>query len=212
MSADGIVSYRKHLCVNDQLCGEAVCLAGWAFPGKPVALLIPEEQRGSIHSGHQLRALTAAHRRGSLGHRVQTFRWNYAGCSGAKTTHLDPHCLEATYMRMVGGRGRGITLSPKGWKVVPGRCQDVAGASCSNKGPATWQPGHCCLSHGRAPGDPGCVCAHVHLGPAATSLPSDTRLYDDDERKLLPGAKEAKVSITALSLTDCVTLNGLLDC
>lgn len=37
-------------------------------------------------------------------------------------------------------------------------------------------------------------------------------LYDDDERKLLPGAREAKVSITALSLTDCVTLNGLLDC
>ena len=132
--------------------------------------------------------------------------------TGGKTTHLDPHCLEAAFIRMVGGRGRGITPSPKGWKVVPGRCQDVAGASCSNKGPATWQPGHCHLSPGRAPGALGCVCTHVHLGPAATSLPSDTRLYDDDERKLLPGAKEAKASITALSLTDCVTLNGLFDC
>ena len=35
-------------------------------------------------------------------------------------------------------------------------------------------------------------------------------LYDD-ERKLLPGAREAKVSIAALSLTGCVTLNILLD-
>lgn len=81
MSADGTVSYRKLLCVNAQLCGVAVCLAGWALPRKSVALLVPEEQRGSIHSCHQLRALTAAHGRGSLCHGVQTFWWKYAGCS-----------------------------------------------------------------------------------------------------------------------------------
>ena len=87
MSADGTVSYRKHPYVNGQVCGVAVCLAGWALPGKPVALLIPEEQRGSIHSHHQFRVLTAAHGRGSLGHRVQTFRWNYAGCSDRGQDH-----------------------------------------------------------------------------------------------------------------------------
>ena len=48
MSADLTVTCRKliHPRVNGQLCGVAVCSAGWALPGKSVVLVVPEEQKG----------------------------------------------------------------------------------------------------------------------------------------------------------------------
>lgn len=64
------------------------------------------------------------------------------------------------------GRGGGITLSPKGWKVVGGGCQVVAGASPTpTRVWATLQLGDCYLSHERTPADPGLRLHTCSVGP-----------------------------------------------